>query len=269
MNKRLYTITTLSNLHVGSGDTSYGVIDNLIQRDVLSDFPNINASGLKGSVRQYFEYKKNEKTDIYFGSKYDTEQKSKATLRFFDAHLLSIPVRSDKTPYFMATSIEIIKEFCFRMKIFGFQGDKINKLRELTDLLSCVDDGSPVTTNLQFEGAVIEELSWKAQKTVKLPSINILEEMFGKPTVILSNTDMRTICDNNHLPVIARNHLENGTSANLWYEQVLPRYTRLYFIVIGENDLTDFETCLTQEPIQIGANQSIGYGYCSIKKAEL
>ena len=177
MNKRLYTITTLSNLHVGSGDTNYGVIDNLIQRDVLSGFPNINASGLKGSVRQYFEHKNYGNINNDFGSKYDAPQKLKASLRFFDANLLSIPVRSNKTPYFMATSIEIMKDVCFRLETFGFKPEKIEEMKNCIDSIACVNDGNPVTTDANFEGAVIEELSWKVQKIVKLSSLNILKEI--------------------------------------------------------------------------------------------
>ena len=51
MTTRMYVINTLSNMHVGSGEVNYGVIDNLIQRDSVTNLPNINYSGLKGAIR--------------------------------------------------------------------------------------------------------------------------------------------------------------------------------------------------------------------------
>ncbi|MDE5759515.1 MAG: hypothetical protein K2I11_00795, partial [Bacteroides sp.] len=55
MKTKMYVITTMSNLHVGSGEYNMGVIDNLVQRDVLNNYPNINSSSLKGALREYFE----------------------------------------------------------------------------------------------------------------------------------------------------------------------------------------------------------------------
>jgi len=55
MTTRMYVINTLSNMHVGSGEVNYGVIDNLIQRDSVTNLPNINSSGLKGAIREYFK----------------------------------------------------------------------------------------------------------------------------------------------------------------------------------------------------------------------
>ncbi|MDP3829955.1 MAG: hypothetical protein Q8Q47_01715, partial [Ignavibacteriaceae bacterium] len=73
-----------------------------------------------------------------------------------------------------------------------------------------------------------------------------------------------------HLPVIARNQLENGESKNLWYEEVVPRESRFVFFVSKlestELDLSDFDTKIQEKVIQIGGNASIGYGYTKIKK---
>lgn len=70
-------------------------------------------------------------------------------------------------------------------------------------------------------------------------------------------------CSDDNLPIIARNTLENGVSTNLWYEQVVPAESR-FATIIGRQDcqpdsLTDD---LQNQIVQIGANGSIGYGYC-------
>lgn len=72
-----------------------------------------------------------------------------------------------------------------------------------------------------------------------------------------------SLCDNDNLPIIARNALEKGESKNLWYEQVLPAETVLYTIIQEEGD--DLLQALDGKIIQIGANATIGYGYCKFE----
>ncbi len=54
MKTELYKIITLSNLHVGCGDINFDVIDNQVQRDPITQLPNINSSSLKGAFREHF-----------------------------------------------------------------------------------------------------------------------------------------------------------------------------------------------------------------------
>ena len=71
-----------------------------------------------------------------------------------------------------------------------------------------------------------------------------------------------------HLPVIARNKLEDGKSENLWYEEVVPAESRFVFFVSYDNEeiFKEFDEIIQKELIQIGANGSIGYGFCKITK---
>ena len=73
-------------------------------------------------------------------------------------------------------------------------------------------------------------------------------------------------CSNYNLPIIARNVLENGESKNLWYEQVLPSETVLYTIIQEEGE--ELKNALDGKLVQIGANATIGYGYCEFKLIE-
>ena len=79
----------------------------------------------------------------------------------------------------------------------------------------------------------------------------------------LSNEDFADCCSDYNLPIIARNKLENGESANLWYEQVLPPETMFYTIIQEEGD--DLKEALNGQIVQIGANATIGYGYCKFE----
>lgn len=69
------------------------------------------------------------------------------------------------------------------------------------------------------------------------------------------------------LPVIARNKLNNGESQNLWYEEVVPAGSCFVFFVSGPEEYFDeFDKELNGQLVQIGANGSVGYGFCTITK---
>lgn len=75
--------------------------------------------------------------------------------------------------------------------------------------------------------------------------------------------EFKELCSNDSLPIIARNCLENGESVNLWYEQVLPSQSVLA-TMIQTMDGKDLD--LDNKIVQIGANATIGYGYCKFIK---
>ncbi len=76
--------------------------------------------------------------------------------------------------------------------------------------------------------------------------------------------NFNSLCSDDNLPIIARNCLENGESTNLWYEQVLPSQSVLATI-IQTNNAEDLDI-LNGAIVQIGANATIGYGYCKFIK---
>lgn len=82
----------------------------------------------------------------------------------------------------------------------------------------------------------------------------------GKVVTTKSNKELSSLCSDDNLPIIARNVLDNGESKNLWYEQVLPAETVLYTIIQEKGDV--LATALNGKIVQIGANATIGYGYC-------
>ena len=85
----------------------------------------------------------------------------------------------------------------------------------------------------------------------------------GKEVNTVSDGIMSDLCSDDNLPIIARNCLENGESKNLWYEQVLPAETVLYTII--QEDGNSLKNALDGQIVQIGANATIGYGYCKFE----
>jgi CRISPR-associated protein Cmr4 len=55
MKSYLYKIECLTNLHVGSGDANYSIVDNEVEKDEVLGSPVIHASGVKGALRDFAE----------------------------------------------------------------------------------------------------------------------------------------------------------------------------------------------------------------------
>ena len=266
---RCFIIENITNMHVGSGDINYGVVDNLVQKDVVSELPVIHSSSLKGAFREYFEekYGKKDKRIIYI---FGQDNKSNDTKRsgaysFFEAKLLTRPVRSNKALYFNATSPEIIETFLNELDILGVN---INEnLKKALNNLAKLKLNKPIVLG-NVDKVYLEDEEVESEK---IDNLNGLEKFLGKNIAIYPHNDFTKL----GLPFIARNALdEDGTSDNLWYEEVVPKYSKFYFFVKEPNNIDkefkeeakqfdkDFENI---DLIQFGANKSIGYGFCKIK----
>lgn len=256
---KLFHITAITNLHVGSGKENIGVVDNLIQRDVITNLPIIHSSSLKGALLEHCKHeichdnKNNSNNEDPIKDIFGSES-SAGKYRFFDAHLLAIPVRSNKTPYLMATCPSVIKQYLKTAKLFG-----------ITDI--DLEFPKPIVFSKDLSDARIEDLGDNLTIFSDSEFGNKFQKLIGPnaPVVVVSDKDFATLCDDNHLPVIARNHLDNGESKNLWYEQVLPRCSVLYFPLIADNKHFEEFTKALNNLVQIGANASVGYGFCEIK----
>ena len=55
MESKFYGLKCITNLFVGNGDNSYGIIDNQVEKDPILETPIIPSSSLKGSLRDFFE----------------------------------------------------------------------------------------------------------------------------------------------------------------------------------------------------------------------
>lgn len=231
-NVSIWFIIPQTNLHAGNESTvNFSVIDKAIQRDVTTNLPCINSSSLKGAIKEYMsECVKMDAPvlkDIFGSVKSDLKDIKKGSVLFFDASLLFIPKQC----------------------------------------------GEGKTYELVYSDKVLEDFSKKVNSLVEENSISketLLEKVrsiMGQQNVAQNSVDENTFtkyCDDDALPIIARNCLENGESTNLWYEQVLPSLSVLATVIVtkesGQMDL------LNEKIVQIGANATIGYGYCKFVK---
>ncbi len=253
--KDAYLITCLTNMHVGSGGANYGVVDNLVQRDSITNMPTIHSSSLKGALREFFKEKwgeKNEKLKHVFGpdGKRDLEDKNNVGIghyKFFPADLLALPVRSNKKPFFRATAKMLIDTI--NTKAVALTATNLFKGEYTVNQPTISED---IRVKLEDWEAIYDD-KFTADKELGIDVAGFDDDTFKKL--------------GRKLPVIARNQLDNGESKNLWYEEIVPRESRfVFFVAKDEKYSKEFDDELEKAIVQIGANASIGYGYVTITK---
>lgn len=231
MQTHVFLIRALTNLHVGSGDASYGAVDKLVQRDPTTDLPTIHSTSIKGALREHFEeivgWSKSDARILHiFGSAVsDSANAQQGNFHFFSADLLALAVpdegESPASTFFRSSSDDAQKQF--------------------------------------FEKArLLNGLKAEAELTIGQTGSDMA---FKKETYSVFKDKAK------NLPVIARNQLENGISNNLWYEEIVPRETVFGWLVQSNGKYeSDFIRELDGKIIQIGANATVGYGFCFFKK---
>jgi CRISPR-associated protein Cmr4 len=186
-------------------------------------------------------------------------------VRFFDAHLLAVPMRADLNPYYLCVSPKSIETYVDMAKAFGVViDDTLQKIVDYEGSEIVVKNGTPV----------IEDTKAKEDKNFPWEA---LEKLVGEPVAIVPNVIFESLLDD--LPIIARNQLENGESKNLFYEEVLPRKSKFFTIISFptylnienktrlQNSFDKFCEYITSDNlIQIGANASIGYGVTKFRE---
>jgi CRISPR-associated protein Cmr4 len=279
MKAHLYRITCLSNLHVGSGDTNYNIIDNEVERDpVLKNVPIIHGSGVKGAFKEHCNSCDMPPDDIMYifggekgiastgGSKNET---SPGNFKFFSANLLTRPLRVSNNAglmsYALATTPEIIEGFKSLAEGLGYYALGSVAVPNRTAGIAAVKPG------VFIEGKNATVL----QQTD--PTVQLLQKLLGHSNnadvelLAIVDPDFMADCP---LPVLARNKLVNGESTNLWYEEIVPHKSVFYsFILVpesaeAERALVSFNTMVAAQGccVQFGGNATIGEGYCKVEE---
>lgn len=154
------------------------------------------------------------------------------------------------------------------IKVFGSDSEKKNSAKGGCNFFDATIIALPRPTDNLYELVYCKKVVDRCIEKAALFGITLTIDKLGLSTAREVSTDVFTsLCSNDNLPIIARNVLDNGTSKNLWYEQVLPAESILFTITNGPEDiLKTLSDTIDNEVIQIGANATIGYGFCKIHK---
>ncbi len=255
-----YFIECITNMHTGSGDANYGVVDKLVQRDPVTRYPTIHSSSLKGALREHFESlwgKNSDSVNEVFGREaLQGKESESGSYKFLGADLVALPVRSNFKQFSLALSPEMVSETNYKCQLLT--GRKVFKVGEKVDTLY-------TKTMSDYQVYFEDEVVKTAEHSPLLECSGI--ECFDDRYTIMEKTKFAGFIEN--LPVIARNQLDNGISKNLWYEEIVPHQSVfITFIISSDSYFTEFEEGLTGNgrTVQIGGNASVGYGICKFHK---
>lgn len=258
-----YFIQAVTNMHVGSGDANYGVVDKLVQRDPVTGHPTIHPSSLKGALREHYEScwgKGDRRIETIFGKEAKGSNESETgAYKFLGADLVALPVRCNFEQFVMGLNGELAKAVNAKAKLLTSK-----------EIFKGIDPDNKLFYNAGQPGYSVfaedTELNAKVDYTNPLnESVSSGLSSLASKYATFSSEAFANISKN--LPVIARNSIEDGRSDNLWYEEVVPHQTVFITFIYTTKDYVDeFEKILSEDIIQIGGNASIGYGLCKFHK---
>ena len=261
---KFYILKCITNLHVGSGDSGFSIVDKQVERDELTGYPMIYSSSQKGALREILQRKNCSEMENIFGGEGNSEKAGK--VKFLDAHLLALPMRASKgqETFYMVTTKQMLEHFISFLRLSGHTEDieKIDasSISPESQVLFSDENG-----NIEVEGIKLKVKTFQCQNLQNLQ--NLLKKVGITSLILLSDKDFKECC----LPVRARNNL-NKKTRNLWYEEHVP-YNSIFYTMMMETGETNSKEALTQlsekihnQKIQVGANATVGFGIVEFKK---
>ena len=277
----LYAVTPC---HAGSG-ASVGVVDLPIQRERHTNWPVIQASGMKGALRAHFDRFKNsiavrpedeafnKITEIIFGS--DTKDGDHAgSLSVGDVKILAFPMRSNIAPFVWITCPAVLKRLNRDLALTGRNGLDLTTLQEVTTDQAFWVNGS-----------------FKQDDPILLEDMEVTPKgkcSFGEGAVFFQEAERLLVVHDevfdygvsNCTSVMAQIKIDQktGTTANgsLRYQEELPADTLMYTILFWGDSRDDKESLkadairgyikdeVVSGHIQIGGDETLGRGIFSL-----
>ena len=261
-----FFIRAITPVHAGSGN-DLGIVDLPIQREGHTGFPKIEASTLKGSIRDAFELKANgnekEEIKIHLIFGFDETNASESVKKFFkedldftqfsssiafvDARILLFPVKSLKGVFAYATCPAVLKRLEDDLKM-ALLTDRIeiNSEEFKAEDYKVEDEGKAIVPNeskliVQGNQIVLEEYLFEVEKKQEVSELGqILSKLTGieqnnlkERLIVLSDDDFADFVKLS-TEVITRIKINNETGTvdqgALFTEEYLPAETVMYSI---------------------------------------
>lgn len=281
LTKELFSICTfyaISPIYAGSG-ASTSAIDLPIQRERHTNWPHIQASGVKGAIRDHYRKfageKQNQTINLIFGSDKDNDEKQEGfdqdypgAISFSDAKILAFPMRSNVAPFVWVTCPSVLKRLKNDLEFSGF---------------SSFDDIPPLEKEnaLKIFGTFPEKLILE-DVVVKVADEGVpfaFPEVFPKiDRLVMISDEIFDYCVSccTEIQTQIKINCETGTAQDgaLRYQELLPSDTLMYAVVYYSRaaDLNKLQANTIQSHIedviknfiQIGGDETLGRGICRI-----
>jgi len=294
---KIFYIHTVSPMHVGSG-SDLGIVDMPIQREGHTGFPKIEASSLKGSMREAFEMEGRANVDVllktYMSFGYDEtnapsavqeafkEKKDRefaGALGFSDARILLFPIKSAKGIFAWVSCPMVLEKFIKDLKISeNEQTFTINENSITNDSKINIDNSSVILEEYQI--AVIKDAN--TQQVAEFLATELNNNEIKEKLIILSDDDFKDFVTLS-TEVITRTKIDNVTGTvqdgALFTEEYLPSETVMYSLALAspvmtkvtqiqnlssDDEVMNFFSSTVPAIMQIGGNATIGKGIVSI-----
>lgn len=260
-----------SPLHPGAGG-NVGHVDNPIQREKATGIPIVQANGVKGALREYFESisdkKDKDEIDAIFGT--DNGNDGAGAVSFGEARLLFFPVRSLAGVFAYITCPSVINRFqrdlaaCNKKRIavtHGGEGWNPTVLKE--QYLAHSKSMADISNNSVL---ILEEFDFKKEKDSNnyidkllegladtlfpnLPEYKPFKDNFAQRVVILNDSDWIYFVKYS-TEVEPHNRIDDKTGTvdkktGVWYTEYLPSESILYApLFIGKPRVNkEFDNC--------------------------
>lgn len=277
-------------IHAGVGQM-VGVIDLPIQRESHTGWPCVYGSAVKGALRTKAEG--NAWIEEVFGPPSSGGAANPSdhggALSVADARLLLLPVRSLTTHFKWVACPALLERFQNDCNRLGITCNMIMPTQAPSDIVVFTSDADANNQPLfledfRFTQEYRTDLSSVITELAKLMDRNDADNLLSKQLVIVSN-DIFSHLSMYATPVSPHIAIDNKTkttiSGALWYEETLPPETLLYLPLVAqrsrkdgsEKEANDILNHLlndifpdTSPYLQIGGNETIGMGWCKVKK---
>ncbi len=281
MNTKLFFLHALSPLHAGTG-RGVGMIDLPIAREKATGIPYLPGSSLKGVLRDAAPKEQRQKI---FGSDIDSAKSHAGSIIFSDLRILLFPVRSLRGTFAWVTSPLLLRRLKRDANAAGFTALSGIDTPEPEDKTCYITTKNCKITN--DRQVILEDLEFSAETK---ESVKTWAETLGKylfddaywqdalnARFCIISDDMMSFLLETGTEVVARIALEEETkivkNGALWYEESLPAESILSGLVsaveVAQANITPEEVYktldeITQAPIQVGGNATVGRGFCQL-----
>jgi CRISPR-associated protein Cmr4 len=264
-----------TSIHAGAG-SALDVIDLPIQRETHNNWPCIFGSAVKGALRAVAI----DKVDEVFGPSNVTADAYAGALLVGDARLLLFPVRSLTSHFKWITcpaALQRFKRDAARMgKSISFNVPEVQGDMQAV----AMNAGEVFLEEYRFE-VKPQDLTELITALAGVSAIAGFADALKNQLMILSDDDF-TFLVKHAVPVTPHIALDSETKSvkggALWYEETLPPETLLY-VCLAANDArkkdssfsadavlnTVQEMFSTRPYLQLGGNETVGMGWCSVK----